>query len=154
MDNGKITITQRSNIKFVDLGAQRKCFPQTIYIFPPKVLLTCYCKFVQEYNQVYWVLQIRILKNTRMISCISKRREKFTLKMIIDHCLLTMVNSPSIGNFGEIPWLVLISETNSQNFSCHLKHFKTVTLKACKNYFSHISTNGEHTPTSRIHKLN
>lgn len=82
-------------------------------IFPPKVLLMGYCKFVQEYNQVYWVLQIIVLKNTHMISCISKRKEKFTLKMIIDHYLLTMVNSPSIGNFGEIPWLVLISETNS-----------------------------------------
>ena len=140
MNNGKIIVTQRSNIKFVDLGAQWKCFPQTIF-FPPKVLLTGYCKFVQEFNQVYWVLQMTILKNTHMISCISMRRENFTLKMNIDHYLLTMVNSPLIGNFGEIPWLVLISKTNSQNFSCHLKHFKTVISKVYKNYFSHISTN-------------
>ena len=81
--------------------------------FPPKVLLTSYYKFVQEYNQVYLFLQITILKNTQKISCISKRREKFTLKMNIDHYLLTMVNSPLIGNFGEIPWLVLISKINS-----------------------------------------
>ena len=40
------------------------------------------------YNQIYLILQIAILENTYKTSCVSKRREKFTLNINIDHWII------------------------------------------------------------------